>query len=216
MQRFLNSISNYYPSIPTLTVDGNFGSGTQAAVTAFQRLFGLSADGVIGRQTWDRIFGVYNEQSNGTRGIDAYPGATLRLGSSGEAVTVIQRFLNSISNYYPSIPTLTIDGSFGSGTQAAVVAFQRLFGLSADGAVGRQTWDKIVDIYNSHSVGNAGSAFYNASATAGGANMGSGYNGIYGASAYSTREGLKDKSGDQPPLKTQELIKMMLLSRFMK
>jgi hypothetical protein len=38
-------------------VDGDFGGGTQSAVKAFQRSKGLTADGVIGPSTWEKLFG---------------------------------------------------------------------------------------------------------------------------------------------------------------
>jgi lysozyme len=57
---------------------------------------------------------------------------TLRLGSSGAAVTQLQQKLN-----------ITADGSFGPATDAAVKAFQTAQGLVADGVVGPQTWAKL-------------------------------------------------------------------------
>ena len=36
-------------------VDGKIGSGTKSAVEAFQRDHSLTADGVVGRQTWDKL-----------------------------------------------------------------------------------------------------------------------------------------------------------------
>jgi N-acetylmuramoyl-L-alanine amidase len=41
-----------------ITADGRFGTGTLAAVQAFQRKTGLEPDGVVGRQTWTALFAV--------------------------------------------------------------------------------------------------------------------------------------------------------------
>ena len=38
--------------------DGIFGSGTRAAVIAFQRAHGLSADGIVGKNTWRALLGL--------------------------------------------------------------------------------------------------------------------------------------------------------------
>jgi lysozyme len=40
---------------PPLTIDGNFGGGTQGRVADFQRCAGLSADGVLGPNTWAKL-----------------------------------------------------------------------------------------------------------------------------------------------------------------
>lgn len=146
MQNYLNTIAKTYPSIPTLVADGSFGPATQAAVIAFQRQFGLTADGVIGQITWYKIVDVYNSLSAG--GTPQYPGTPLRVGSRGDDVLLMQRYLNSIAKVFPIIPGLTADGIFGVGTQTSVIAFQSLFGLTADGVIGRNTWDKIVSVYN--------------------------------------------------------------------
>lgn len=39
-------------------VDGIFGAGTRAAVIAFQRAHGLSADGIVGKNTWRALLGL--------------------------------------------------------------------------------------------------------------------------------------------------------------
>lgn len=61
MQRYLNYIANTYTNIPRVATDGIFGGATRNAVVAFQRQFGLTADGIIGQQTWNRIVQVYND-----------------------------------------------------------------------------------------------------------------------------------------------------------
>lgn len=60
--------------------------------------------------------------------------ATIRYGSYGNGVKFLQCYLNLYGN------ALSVDGSFGRGTQAAVIKFQQDNGLVADGIVGRNTW----------------------------------------------------------------------------
>lgn len=60
---------------------------------------------------------------------------TLRRGASGNAVRELQRKLLAVGSLSGGV-----DGQFGSGTEAAVRAFQRSRGLSADGIVGPATW----------------------------------------------------------------------------
>ena len=80
--------------------------------------------------------------------MSSYPGTPLRNGSTGPNVVTLQVALNRISQNYPAIPKIpTADGIFGSRTQAAVTAFQRIFGLTPDGIVGPATWYEIVRLY---------------------------------------------------------------------
>ncbi|MDR1564942.1 MAG: peptidoglycan-binding protein [Oscillospiraceae bacterium] len=163
LQFILNYLSNFYSVIPAVTVDGNFGAGTTAAVKAFQQEFGLTPDGTVGSTTWKALFDVYKAVQNNTPPsitpptptpppptpeTPNYPGKALQWGSKGDAVATMQRYLTALSTTYPSIPKLTADGIFGQSTQTAVLAFQRLFGLTQDGIIGPATWQKIVDAYN--------------------------------------------------------------------
>lgn len=77
----------------------------------------------------------------------SWPGYNLTVGSSGEKVRQMQEQLNAISNNYPLIPKIAVDGIFGPATENAVKVFQKVFGLTQDGIVGRRTWFKIQDIY---------------------------------------------------------------------
>ena len=77
----------------------------------------------------------------------SYPGFPLDIGSTGEDVTKIQEQLNRISDNFPLIPKIAVDGIFGERTQNAVKVFQSVFGLTQDGIVGSRTWYKIQDIY---------------------------------------------------------------------
>ena len=76
-----------------------------------------------------------------------YPGYPIRRGDSGDAVTVIQREINTISRNYPAIPRVDVDGVFGESTERAVRTFQEIFDLTPDGVVGQATWNKLVMLY---------------------------------------------------------------------
>ena len=154
MQTWLRAAGIFYDSIPVLSaVDGIFGSATENAVRAFQRTFGLTADGVVGPATWDQLRQVYRQLEPdidaGASGPPYYPGILLRIGSRGENVRLMQSYLNAIGRVYTDIPSLAVDGVYGSSTAAAVRVFQLLFGLASDGIIGRATWNRIVGVYNS-------------------------------------------------------------------
>ena len=62
---------------------------------------------------------------------------TLRKGSKGEYVTLLQTKLIQMGY---DVGNTGADGSFGDKTRAAVIAFQKDRGLTADGVVGEKTW----------------------------------------------------------------------------
>ena len=163
LQSLLNGIARCYPSIEVLNTDGIFGPRTQAAVTEFQRLFGLTPSGIAGQDTWYRAVDEFNLLQNAPcpssppqpptppppppTPLPPYPGTPLRVGSRGEDVRTMQRFLNNIARVYPIIPgNLNEDGVFGPLTEASVRAFQTFFGLNSDGVIGPNTWARIVNV----------------------------------------------------------------------
>ena len=157
IQTYLNRIRRNYPAIPAITDNaGVFGDSTKAAVTAFQRIFNLTADGIVGKATWYKISAIYTavarlaelDSEGNTLGIGTVPpSATLRQGSTGQDVITLQYLLNVIGEYYPGIPVIAQDGIFGSGTRQAVIAFQNEMRLSPDGIVGTRTWNALYDTY---------------------------------------------------------------------
>ncbi|MEU8763625.1 penicillin-insensitive murein endopeptidase [Streptomyces sp. NPDC048659] len=105
----------------SVTADGVFGSGTATAVKSFQSSQGLTADGVVGPNTWGKLV------------------STVREGDNGSAVKAVQYLLNAKRS-----AGLTVDGAFGPATATAVKTFQSHAGLSADGVVGPDTWRNLV------------------------------------------------------------------------
>lgn len=158
IQVALNRISQNYPAIPKIpAVDGIFGSRTEAAVIAFQQIFGLTADGIVGQGTWYEIVRLYTgvtslselrSQGQQFYAINWSPPNGLEVGDTGEKVRLLQYMLSVLSSHIPSIPPVNIDGIYGQATRAAVLAAQRRFGLPETGTVGEQTWDEIYDQYS--------------------------------------------------------------------
>lgn len=153
MQSYLNAIKNgIFPSLPRLAVDGIFGSGTKNAVTQYQGLSGLKQDGIIGKLTWESIAEDY--ASLPVIPADDYPGSSLKPGSQGIAVQNMQTKLNRMNPVYTAINYQTADGIYGNNMTNAVRRFQAQFGLKADGIIGRETWNKIVAVYNGVTASN--------------------------------------------------------------
>lgn len=77
----------------------------------------------------------------------SWPGYDLDIGATGQKVEQMQEQLNAISNNYPLIPRIAVDGIYGEETQNAVEVFQEIFGLPVTGIVDYRTWYKIQEIY---------------------------------------------------------------------
>ena len=158
VQTSLNRIGQNYPAIPKVSpVDGIFGPQTEAAVKAFQQIFSLDPDGIVGRATWYQIVRVYvavlklaELQSEGQEFffIQEYP-EFLSLGDTGVLVEQLQYMLSVLSSFLPQVPDPGMSGIFDNATLNAVRGFQRYAGLPVTGSVGEATWDAIFEQFNS-------------------------------------------------------------------
>ncbi|MDO4199502.1 MAG: peptidoglycan-binding protein [Clostridia bacterium] len=91
---------------------------------------------------------IYLESTDQVTGIPvSFPGETLQIGSSGNAVRTIQSQLNAISDNYPLINKLAVDGVYGQSTADAVKQFQNIFGMPETGLVDYATWYEISKVY---------------------------------------------------------------------
>lgn len=77
----------------------------------------------------------------------SWPGYNLDIGSSGQKVLQLQMQLNTISDVYTSIPSVTADGIYGERTAEAIRRFQSVFGLPQTGVVDYPTWYKVQEIF---------------------------------------------------------------------
>ena len=155
IQTELNRISQNYPAIPKVpVVDGIFGAATENSVTAFQEIFNLNPDGVVGPATWYALVRLYTAvtslselHSQGQRfyTIAWNKGRPLVPGDRGIQVEHLQYMLRVLAAYISQIPSVAVDGIYGSATRNAVLAAQDYFGLPQTGTVDLTTWNEIYD-----------------------------------------------------------------------
>ncbi len=155
IQTELNRISQNYPAIPKVSaVDGIFGAATENSVTAFQEIFNLTPDGVVGPATWYALVRLYTAvtslselRSQGQRfyTIAWNKGRPLVPGDRGIQVEHLQYMLRVLAAYISQIPSVAVDGIYGSASRSAVLAAQGYFGLPQTGTVDLTTWDEIYD-----------------------------------------------------------------------
>ena len=154
----LNRIAQNYPAIPKIpVVDGIFGSRTEASVRAFQEIFDLNPDGIVGPATWYALVRLYTAVTNlaelRSQGQQfysiswEYPNSYYE-GDTGNSIRFLQYMLSVLSAYINDIPRVEVDGIFGPATREAVLAAQRFFGLPQTGNVDAATWDEIYDQYS--------------------------------------------------------------------
>jgi murein DD-endopeptidase MepM/ murein hydrolase activator NlpD len=108
------------------TIDGDYGPATTRAVRRFQRRAHIPVDGVAGPQT-RRALGRHARHRLGSR--------LLRTGKIGWDVAALQFALAA-----HGFPCGTVDGGFGTRTDAALRRFQRWARLGADGVAGPATY----------------------------------------------------------------------------
>lgn len=155
LQVMLNRIGQNYPAIPRVaSVDGIFGTQTENAALAAQRIFNLDPDGIVGKGTWYQLVRLYvavtelselASQGQTFYAVNWQYSRVLREGSTGEPVRVLQYMLQVIGSYISDVPMPPQTGIFGELTANSVRAFQRFSGLAIDGIVGEQTWNAIFD-----------------------------------------------------------------------
>ncbi len=124
--KILQYLLNEYGA--NLNPDGIFGAATQRVVVTFQTNNGLTADGIVGQNTWNALLNL-NPSAN-----------TLRQGSRKSAVLFLQRLL--LSFLYP---ISSLDAVFGNETANAVKQFQQENNLTVDGIVGPATWRALLE-----------------------------------------------------------------------
>ncbi len=156
LQYYLAILGYFNSDLPVVALDGAFGQETYDAVVTFQRLYGLTPDGIVGRSTWNALQnaydGVLDSLPPSFKNYEnlIYPGYFITTGASGNVVRQLQNYLRVIAQNNSSVPLVTVDGQYGNETKAAVEAIQRMNGLEPTGQVGPVTWNSIIALYETY------------------------------------------------------------------
>ena len=135
-------------------IDSTYSQSTLEAVAKFQTAAGITADGIAGPSTWQKLLPLpesitavaappapatsAGSAASGSAPVVPLGPPVLRTEASGPAVSQLQKELQELGYY--SGP---IDGGFGEQTLAAVKKFQTDQQLFVDGVVGPSTWDAL-------------------------------------------------------------------------
>lgn len=152
LQYLLSFVSEFISYIPKVEIDGEFGTSTENAVVSFQTYYGLSPTGIVDTETWEKLLSVYRATLTSVpdgyfNGRELYFGVPLTLGDRGVYVERVQDYLNYLSQIYPSISPLVLDGVFGDSTENAVREFQEIVGFEPTGIVGSRTYSRLAEEY---------------------------------------------------------------------
>jgi peptidoglycan hydrolase-like protein with peptidoglycan-binding domain len=128
----------------TGTIDGLFGSQTQTAVETFQRVNGITADGIVGSATSLRLFDIGALPCRPLGSIPAAaPAAAPTIPASSDLIRRTQSDLK-VAGYYAG----DIDGVWGPETELAVTTFQNIQALPASGQIDNATLGRLDQLYN--------------------------------------------------------------------
>ncbi len=135
-------------------LDGIYTEATEKSVNAFQKITGLTPDGILGQSTWMKLLPTpksetqpdtknpeakKNDAKSSAKPAEAANATPiLRRGAKGDAVYRLQKRL-----VYLGFLGIAPDGDFGELTEKAVKAAQQKYKLDADGVVGGATWNAI-------------------------------------------------------------------------
>ncbi|WMJ78898.1 MULTISPECIES: peptidoglycan-binding domain-containing protein [unclassified Sedimentibacter] len=161
VQYFLNVLSAYYNTIPSVDISGILDTLTRTSIMEFQNTFGLPITGIVDEQTWnamyDAVEGILETLPPTAIALPSllWPGTVFQLGSEGPEIYILQQYLAYIGSVLEGLPPIDPDGVYGPKTEQAVRDFQNYFGIDETGVVDQYTWNRIILIYRNLRFGNS-------------------------------------------------------------
>ena len=152
LQTMLRVIAKDDSRMLLIVPDGIYGADTSAAITTFQRLYGLPQTGITDQQTWDNIVAVYSKSIiNIDKGepieILLNPGQEITAGETGPYVYLAQAMLAYISAVDSTIPIPPNSGIMDEETMLAITAIQEISGLEPTGIIDKTTWLHLSNLF---------------------------------------------------------------------
>ena len=172
LQTMLRVLSEDDRRLPTVVPDGIYGPTTMQAVSTFQRMAGIPVTGVADQVTWDRIVNAYEPAMIRVGKAEPLeiildPNKVFRKGDIDPYIYLIQSILIQLSNDHSAITPPDHNGILDVQTEQAIIQFQTLAGLPANGEFDKITWKHLakhyaayVNHYNTRGNQNAQSSLY--------------------------------------------------------
>ena len=147
LQFYLYLMSAYESSIPAVSIDGSFGAATENAVRAYQRFAKLTVDGVVGRTTWNSLYGKASILRVSGPVVTLkrlpYPGTPLAVGATGDAVLYYNLLLQRIAYYFDSVESPPLSDRYTDETAVSTRSAQALLDLPETGVADAETWTAV-------------------------------------------------------------------------
>ena len=145
LQQMLRTIAESDSRHPSVVPDGIYGPDTIAAVSYFQRRYGLPVSGVTDLATWETIVPVYEDARVDILeaepiAIILNPGEVIRRGEQNANIYLVQAILTVLSESYSSITPPGMTGILDVATSDSLSSFQQLNQLPMTGELDKKTW----------------------------------------------------------------------------
>ena len=152
LQHMLTRLSLVYDMLPSVAENGRFDEATLEAVLRFQKEFAPPVTGVVDRQTWQKIFDLWEkaeEQLSGPRPVRAFPGngKQAKPGEWKEYMALPQTMFRSLSHYFEEIELGGTDGVHEEESVRNVRWLQQAAGLEPTGIMDQATWNILSRLY---------------------------------------------------------------------
>ena len=157
LQTMLRVIAESDQTLPSVIPDGIYGQQTVAAVSAFQRKYGLPVTGITDQTTWETVTAVYepalvlvNEAQPLYIILD--PLEIITENQQHPNLFVVQGMLKVYALAYEGLFAPEVTGVLDIPTAQALRSFQEQSGLPVTGRLDKQTWKHLALQYPSASM----------------------------------------------------------------